>query len=113
MKKHVLSITLVSLCMAVSMAFSIEPSEKSEQEDRIETALQKKIAILRMEKRADCKRVAVEKAEMYIDSIIAYEVTQRQLQLKGVPPRPNRPEWDSLNQKPLDIDLIPLLKDGR
>lgn len=80
--------------------------------DRIGIAIQEKIQKLKKEKWLDCQRVAIEKAEAYVDSIIAYEVTQRQIQSKGVPPRPTRPAWNAVDSlAPLDMELVPILED--
>lgn len=99
-------IVVIVLGWIFILGFQIRP-----ENDRLQKALDKKIEKLKKEKWADCRRVVLQEAESYVDSLIAYEVSQRHLIESGFPDRPIRPPYDALDSlDKLDIELQPIIK---
>lgn len=105
MKIQAIHIILCS-CLLLFVGFQEDPMD-----ERIQEGIQIKIDRLKTEKRADCRLVAIEKAEAYIDSLVAFEVSKNRLQDFGIPERPIRPAADPRDSvAKLNLELEPIIK---
>lgn len=79
------------------------------EELKIQT-FEKKIVDYKEEQLAICRNKIITQAEIYVDSLIAYELGGRKLDSLFVPLRPIRPLIDSLDFKKLEeVDIKPVI----
>lgn len=98
------------ICILFFSAMVLIGFQEDELDVRIQDGIRVKIEILKKEKRADCRLLAIQNAEQYIDSLVAVEVTDRRLQNSGIPVRPIRPESDARDSiEAEDMKLVPIL----
>jgi len=108
----------VSLICMVGSCTELEETQLNINNPRIRKSLEDRIKDYETEYLINCRRDMVEKAGVYVDSLIAEEINYQLSDSIVFPPKPDRPAWpgvivlsDNEKAKPIFMEKIILTRD--
>mgnify|MGYP000897760286 CR=1 FL=1 len=107
-KNEIVLITIIAFMTLVSCNKN-ENTELNIKNPKIKTALEKRKTEYAKEILEKCRRDILEKAEIYVDSLISAEIIFQLSDSIVFPPKPEKPNWPGPIQVPETIRATPIL----